>query len=62
MEVVQLEFLALPIKRTVLFKCKWFDLTQNIGIRIHEQYKLVDVLHKISYRKYEPFIMAGQAQ
>ena len=62
MEVVQLEYPALPIKRTVLFKCKWFDLTKNIGTRIHEQYKLVDVHHKRSLRKYEPFIMAGQAE
>ena len=61
-EILQLEYLALPIKRTILFKCEWFDPIPNLGNRIHHQYNLVDVHHKKSYRKYDPFILAVQAE
>ena len=61
-EILQLEYLALSIKRTILFKCEWFDQIQNLGTRIHHQYNLVDVNHKKSYRKYDPFILAVQAE
>ena len=42
-EILELEYLALPIKRIVLFKFSWFDPILNRGTRIHPQYKLVDV-------------------
>ena len=45
-EILQLEYPALPIKRTILFKCEWFDPIPNLGTRIHHQYNLVDVHHK----------------
>ena len=61
-EIIQLEYPALPIKRTILFKCEWFDPTPNLGTRIHQQYNLVDVHSKKSYRKYDPFILAVQAE
>ena len=61
-EILQLEYLALTIKRTILFKCEWFDPTPNLGTRIHYQYNLVDVHHKKSYRKYDPFILAVQTE
>ena len=44
-EVVELEYPRWPIKRKILFKCEWFDITPNVGMRIHNQYKLVDVNH-----------------
>ena len=34
-EILQLEYLALPIKRTILFKCEWFDQIPNFSTRIH---------------------------
>ena len=42
-EILQLEYPRLPIKRTMLFKCNWFDPTVNVGLNIHKQYFLADV-------------------
>ena len=56
-----MEYLGLPIKRTVLFKCEWFDPTINSGMKVHKQYPLVDVNLKRRLNKYEPFILAMQA-
>ena len=61
-EVVELEYPGWPIKRTVLFKCEWFDITPNVGTRIHKQYKLVDVNHTRRYAQDEPFFLVMQAQ
>ena len=59
---MELEYLGWPIKRTVLFKCEWFDITPNVGTRIHKKYKLVDVNHTRRYVQNEPFVLAMQAQ
>ncbi len=61
-EIVQLEYPALPIKRTVLFKCEWFDLTLDVGFKVHKHYNLVDIHHRKRLNKYEPFILASQAK
>ena len=60
-EVVEVEYLNWPIKRTVLFMCDWFDPTPNRGIRVHEQYNIVEINHRRRYDKYEPFVLAIQA-
>jgi hypothetical protein len=60
-EVLRLEYPGLPIKRIVLFKCDWFDPTPNVGTKVHQQYKLVEVNHKGSFNRYEPFVLAIQA-
>ena len=60
-EIIQLEYPALPIKRTVLFKCRWFDPTPTLGMRVHKQYNLVDVHRERSYNRYEPFVLAAQS-
>ena len=60
-EVVELEYLGLENNRIVLFKCEWFDPTQNVGTNIHSDYKLVDVNHKRIFNRYEPFIMEVRA-
>jgi hypothetical protein len=60
-EVLRLEYPGLPIKRTVLFKCDWFDPTPNVGTKVHQQYKLIEVNHRRSFNKYEPFVLAVQA-
>ncbi|XP_071695507.1 uncharacterized protein [Rutidosis leptorrhynchoides] len=60
-EIVQLEYPALPIKSVVLFKCDWFDPTPNVGVKIHKEYNLVDVNHKRRFKMYEPFILASQS-
>jgi len=60
-EVVKLEYEGWPMKEVVLFKCVWFDPTLRIGIRIHPQYKLIDVHKNRIFNKYKPFILATQA-
>ena len=60
-EIVELEYPALPMKRTVLFKCDWFDPTPNSGTIVHEAYKLVDINYKRRFNKYEPFVLVAQA-
>ncbi|XP_021603863.1 uncharacterized protein LOC110608886 [Manihot esculenta] len=60
-EVLRLEYPGLPIKRTVLFKCDWFDPTPNTGTKVHRQYRIVDINNKCRYSKYEPFVLASQA-
>ncbi|XP_050211492.2 uncharacterized protein LOC126661677 [Mercurialis annua] len=61
-EIIELDYPALPIKKVVLFKCSWFDPTPRLGIRVHPQLKLVDVNCRRVFNKYEPFIMAVQAE
>ncbi|XP_050238000.1 uncharacterized protein LOC126687481 [Mercurialis annua] len=60
-DIIEIEYPALPIKRTVLFKCDWFDPTPNVGMSVHRRYNMVDVNHRRRYNKYEPFILAEQA-
>ena len=59
-EVVELEYLGWPVKRTVLFKCEWFDPTLNIGTRVHPKYNIVELNHQRRFNKYEPFVLAQQ--
>nr|GMD05945.1 uncharacterized protein LOC109149905 [Ipomoea batatas] len=56
-EVVQVEYPGLPVKRTILFNCEWFDPT-TVGMKVHSQYKLVEVNHKRRFNRYEPFVLA----
>ena len=44
-----------------MFKCEWFDLTLNIGTRVHPKYNIVEVNHRRRFNKYEPFVLAQQA-
>ncbi|XP_055959774.1 uncharacterized protein LOC130014845 [Mercurialis annua] len=60
-DIIELEYPALPIKRTVLFKCNWFDPTKKVGMLAHPRYNIVDVNHRKRYNKYEPFILAEQS-
>ncbi|KAM3398451.1 putative protein isoform X3 [Capsicum galapagoense] len=60
-EIIEVEYRETPLKRTVLFKCEWFDPTMDVGVKKHNQYKLVDINHRRRYKKYEPFILAMQA-
>lgn len=59
-EVVELEFHGEMPMNVVLFKCKWIDPAK--GMRVHPKYHVVEVCQKRPYQKYEPFILAQQAQ
>lgn len=61
-EVVEVEYPGWPMKHIVLFHCKWFDTTVNVGTRVHNEYNLVEVNYRQKLQKYEPFIIALQAQ
>ncbi|XP_060182429.1 uncharacterized protein LOC132612107 [Lycium barbarum] len=60
-EIIQVEFREDPLNQTMLFNCEWFDPTMDVGVKNHNQYKLVDVNYRRRYKKYEPFILAMQA-
>lgn len=60
-DVIEVEYPGLPIKRIVLFKCDWFDPTES-GTKVHGEYKLVEINHRRRFNKYEPFILAVQAK
>nr|GMD54464.1 uncharacterized protein LOC109179592 [Ipomoea batatas] len=51
-EVVQVEYPGLPIKRIILFKCEWFDPT-SVSMKVHPMYKLVEVNHKRRFNRYD---------
>ncbi|XP_057808636.1 uncharacterized protein LOC131023110 [Salvia miltiorrhiza] len=59
-EVCVLEYGGYPIKKTVLFKCEWFDLSAR-GTSIDTNFKLVSVNQTRKYQKYDPFVLASQA-
>jgi len=60
-EIIEIEYPALPLKRCVLFRCRWFDPTVNRGTRVHDKYKSVELLRKGRFNRFEPFILASQA-
>ncbi|CAH9124015.1 unnamed protein product [Cuscuta epithymum] len=60
-EIIELEYPESPMKKTVLFKCEWFDPTPNIGTKVHKKYNLVEINYKRRLQKYEPFVLAMQA-
>jgi hypothetical protein len=61
LEILEVEYPALPIKRTVLFKCEWYDPTPNVGVKVDRQYNLVEINQRRRFNKFEPFILAMQA-
>jgi len=64
LEIIEVEYPGMPIKRVTLFKCHWYDPTttgNSHGTNIHKRYKLVDIHQGRSYRIYDPFVLASQA-
>ncbi|RAL44447.1 hypothetical protein DM860_011724 [Cuscuta australis] len=60
-EILDVEYPTLPLKRCVLFRCRWYDPLLNRGMKVHEKYGLVEVLKKGEFNRYEPFIFGSQA-
>ena len=58
-KIIELEYPALPMKRTVLCKCDWFDPTLNSEIMVYKAYKLVDINYRRLFNKYEAFVLAA---
>ena len=59
-EIIEVEFPRLLKLKFILFKCDWFDLVINIGVRF-KKFGVVDVNGGQRYNKFEPFILASQA-
>ncbi|WMV57812.1 hypothetical protein MTR67_051197 [Solanum verrucosum] len=59
-EILELEYSGWPIKRIVLFQCKWFDPTSG-GTRKLKQHNIIEVKHTRKYEAYDPFIIAHNA-
>ncbi|KAJ8755630.1 hypothetical protein K2173_022225 [Erythroxylum novogranatense] len=57
-EILEVEYPALPVKRCVLFRCDWYDPTPNVGAKVHRQYNLVEINHRRRLRQFEPFVLA----
>ncbi|XP_056864031.1 uncharacterized protein LOC130511177 [Raphanus sativus] len=47
--------------KCVLFKCEWFDPVENRGVRFNK-FGVVDIHSGRRYNKFEPFILASQAE
>ena len=60
-DIVEVQYIGWPIKKVILFKCDWFDPTMDRGTRI-DNYGIVEVRASRRYKKYEPFILAQQAE
>lgn len=56
--VVELEYPGVHNK-VVLFKCRWFDITN--GVKVDRAHGLVEVKHTTTLRTGEPHIIASQA-
>ncbi|XP_015960485.1 uncharacterized protein LOC107484411 [Arachis duranensis] len=42
-EIIQVEYTGLPLKRVVLFKCEWFDLTIGKGTKVNKEYGIIQI-------------------
>ncbi|KAL4567614.1 hypothetical protein LXL04_023203 [Taraxacum kok-saghyz] len=61
LEILEVEYPGLPIKSAVLFRCDWYDPTPNVGVKVHNEYKLVDINKRRKFKQFEPFVLALQA-
>lgn len=60
LEVLEVEYPGLPIKKTMFFKCEWFD-GSSAGTHMHPLYKIVSVNHRKRYAGDDAFVLASQA-
>lgn len=60
-KIIEVEFTGLLKLKCVLFKCDWFDPVVNKGVRLNK-FGVVDVHSGRRYKKFEPFILASQAE
>ncbi|XP_024009381.1 uncharacterized protein LOC112084472 [Eutrema salsugineum] len=59
-DIIQLEYEGMVNLKITLFKCNWYDPVIGRGTR-RSNGGIVDVLSSRRYNKYEPFILASQA-
>uniref|UniRef100_A0A1J3HIY2 Transposase-associated domain-containing protein n=1 Tax=Noccaea caerulescens TaxID=107243 RepID=A0A1J3HIY2_NOCCA len=59
-DIIEVQYPGMLGLRCILFKCDWFDPTPGRGVR--ENKYGVDVNQSRRYNKFEPFILASQAE
>ncbi|XP_056856542.1 uncharacterized protein LOC130505955 [Raphanus sativus] len=59
-EIIEVEFHGLLKLKCVIFKCDWFDPVVNRGVRFNK-FGVVAINGGRRYNKFEPFILASQA-
>lgn len=59
-EIYELRYPGLVDLKVVVFKCDWYDSTIGKGIRINKS-GIIDINSGGCYGKYDPFILASQA-
>ncbi|CAL9223118.1 unnamed protein product [Arabidopsis halleri] len=59
-DIMELEYEGIVNLRITLFKCDWYDPVMGRGTR-RSNSGVVDVLSSRKFNKYEPFILASQA-
>ena len=60
-EILELEYTGFPIKKIVLFWCKWFDPSTR-GTRVHKEHNIIEVKHNKSYPIYYPSVLEQNAK
>ena len=46
------------MKQVVLFNCEWFDTVLKRGMKVHKDYRIIEIWHNRRYLRYDPFIVA----
>ncbi|XP_004516508.1 uncharacterized protein [Cicer arietinum] len=59
-EILEFEWRSQATRKLILFYCDWFDPSSR-GMRIHNQYKIVEVRKGRKYGKFDPFIFPKSA-
>ena len=49
------------MKKIVLFRCEWFDLSHK-GTKVDHQHNIIEAKHTPKYKSYDPFIIAQNAK
>jgi len=60
-EIIEIQYPGLVNLKCILFKCEWYDPVTKRGVRKHNL-GIVDVNDSQRYQRFQPFILAAQAQ
>jgi len=60
-EIIEIQYPELVNLKCILFKCEWYDPVIKRSVRINN-FAIVDVNESRKYQRFEPFILAAQAQ
>uniref|UniRef100_A0A1J3DLZ4 DUF4216 domain-containing protein n=1 Tax=Noccaea caerulescens TaxID=107243 RepID=A0A1J3DLZ4_NOCCA len=61
-EIVEVTYPGIINLKCIMFKCDWYDPTLGRGVRRNETVGVTDVNANRKFSKFEPFILASQAE